>query len=138
MRYETKLNICAQLPAVSKSQTLNPHLYPVHTREQICAFLNGKDSRFDITIVSVTNYPSKFGPHGPNIVPLKAAVSKCNAKYAKHGKIHNDNLIPFWPLALESNGAMHSYLRHLISFAADHADKDNPPDANWSTPTPLL
>ena len=91
------------------------------------AFLNGKDSRFDTTtIVSVTNPSSKFGPHGPNKVPLKAArrVSKCNAKYAKHGKIHNDNLIPFWPLALESNGAMHSYLGHLISFAADHADKD--------------
>ena len=68
--------------------------------------------------------------------PLKAAVTKCNAKYAKHGKIHNDNLILFWPLVLESNGAMHSYLRHLIFFAADHADKDKPPDAmNWSTPS---
>ena len=35
-----------------------------HKRTDMSAYLNGIDSRFDITIVSVTN-PSKFGPHGP-------------------------------------------------------------------------
>ena len=88
--------------------------------------------------VSELRYPdentlSDIGFQKSNLVCRVLFFKK--TKNAKHGKIHNDNLIPFWPLVLESNGAMHSYLRHLIFFAADHADKDKPPDANWSTPS---
>ena len=53
----------------------NPHLYPVHTREQIWVHsLMAKICVLTLLLCPWLTNPSKFGPHsaGPNIVPLKA------------------------------------------------------------------